>query len=399
MMSNLNTSDAIIQSEHEHFMPTYARFPVVLDHGEGCTLYDINGKAYLDLTSGIGVNCLGHNYPGLVNAISDQASTLMQASNLYYTKPLVAAGEKLTKLAGMDTVFFANSGAEANEGVIKTARKYSLDKYHDPDRTVILTLKNSFHGRTIATLEATGQDHFHQSFFPFTTGFRYIEANDLDDFKKNLDGTVCAVMMELVQGESGVRPVDKDYVQSVRNLCEENDILFIVDEIQTGIGRTGTFFSYQQYDIIPDLVSCAKGLGGGVPTGAFLGTEKTRSTLQAGDHGTTFGGNALAMAAANVVLDTVGDPNFLNEVAAKGNDLMTKLRAIDSDKILDVRGMGLMVGIEVGPEAIGDALAALREKGVLALKAGAGTIRLLPPLIISNEEIDQAVEAMKEVLA
>lgn len=395
----MSDTQTIIETESTHFMNTYGRFPIVLDHGEGCLLYDLDQNEYLDLNSGIGVNCLGHNHPALVKAIANQAGTLMQASNLYYTKPLVDAGQKLVKLSGLKKVFFANSGAEANEGVIKTARKYSIDTYGDPKRVQIITLNNSFHGRTIATLEATGQDKFHQNFYPFTAGFKYVDANDLAAMEDAMDDTVCAVLMELVQGESGVRPLDAGYVKAVEALCKEKDILLIIDEIQTGVGRTGTFFSYEQYGIQPDLVSCAKGLGGGVPTGAFLAGEKAADILQPGDHGTTFGGNALAMAAANVVLDQVGDPAFLADVKRKGDKFMHAISAIDSDHIQDVRGMGLMIGIEVGPEAIADDLAKLREKGLLALKAGAGTIRLLPPLIISDEQIDQAVNVMKEVLA
>lgn len=386
--------------EHDNLMQTYGRFDLALDHGQGCLLYDSEGNEYLDLTSGIGVNALGHNHPQLVKAISDQAAKLIQGSNLFYTEPMILAADKLTDLAGMDKVFFANSGAEANEGMIKIARKYSWDKYQDKERMTIVTLKNSFHGRTIATLEATGQDKFHQNFFPFTEGFDYVEANNIDELKQVLaTGKVAGVMMELVQGESGVRPLDPAFVEEAVKLCQDNDVLLMIDEVQTGIGRTGKFFSYQNYGLQPDLVSCAKGLGGGVPIGAVLGNEKTADVLKAGDHGTTFGGNPLAASAANVVLDLVGDPAFLQDVADKGVYFMDQLKAIDSDKIKDVRGLGLMIGVEVGPEAVMDSLAALREKGVLALKAGTGTIRLLPPLTLSKEQIDQAAAAFKEVFA
>lgn len=386
--------------EHDNLMQTYGRFDLALDHGQGCLLYDSEGNEYLDLTSGIGVNALGHNHPQLVKAISDQAAKLIQGSNLFYTEPMILAADKLTDLAGMDKVFFANSGAEANEGMIKIARKYSWDKYQDKERMTIVTLKNSFHGRTIATLEATGQDKFHQNFFPFTEGFDYVEANNIDELKQVLaTGKVAGVMMELVQGESGVRPLDPAFVEEAAKLCQDNDVLLMIDEVQTGIGRTGKFFSYQNYGLQPDLVSCAKGLGGGVPIGAVLGNEKTADVLKAGDHGTTFGGNPLAASAANVVLDLVGDPAFLQDVADKGVYFMDQLKAIDSDKIKDVRGLGLMIGVEVGPEAVMDSLAALREKGVLALKAGTGTIRLLPPLTLSKEQIDQAAAAFKEVFA
>ncbi len=385
--------------EHDHVMQTYGRFDLALDHGQGCTLYDVDGNAYLDLASGIGVNALGHNDPDLTKAISEQATKLMQASNLYYTQPMIFAAQKLTALSGLDKVFFANSGAEANEGIIKIARKYSWDTYHDPERMIILTLKNSFHGRTIATLEATGQDKFHQNFFPFTEGFEYVEANNIEDLKKAMNNPkVCGLMMELVQGESGVRPLQADFVAEAAKLCQEKDILLMIDEVQTGIGRTGKFFAYQNYDLSPDLVSCAKGLGGGIPIGAVLANEKTSGILKAGDHGTTFGGNPLSTAAANVVLDKVGQEDFLNEVQAKGEYFLNALKALDSDKILDVRGLGLMIGIEVGPEHIAEYLNALQDHGVLAIKAGAGTIRLLPPLVLSYPEIDQAVAAFEEVL-
>ncbi len=386
--------------EHDNVMQTYGRFDLALDHGQGSTLYDIEGKAYIDLASGIGVNALGHNDPDLIAAISNQAAKLMQASNLYYTEPMILAAQKLNALSGMDKVFFANSGAEANEGIIKIARKYSWDKYHDPKRMIILTLKNSFHGRTIATLEATGQDKFHQNFFPFTEGFEYVEANNIEELKHAMDNPyVCGLMMELVQGESGVRPLEADFVSEAAKLCQEKDTLLMIDEVQTGIGRTGKFFAYQNYDLSPDLVSCAKGLGGGIPIGAVLANEKTSQTLKAGDHGTTFGGNPLSTAAANVVLDKVGQEAFLNEVQAKGNYFLEALKAIDSDKILDVRGLGLMIGVEVGPEHIAEYLKALQNQGVLAIKAGAGTIRLLPPLVLTYPEMDQAVAAFKEVLA
>ncbi len=386
--------------EHDNVMQTYGRFDLALDHGQGCTLYDVEGKAYLDLASGIGVNALGHNDPDLVEAISNQAAKLMQASNLYYTEPMILAAQKLNTLSGLDKVFFANSGAEANEGIIKIARKYSWDKYHDPNRMVILTLKHSFHGRTIATLEATGQDKFHQNFFPFTQGFDYVEANNIEDLKKAFENpNICGLMMELIQGESGVRPLEPEFVKEAVKLCAQHDVLLMIDEVQTGIGRTGKFFAYQNYNLSPDLVSCAKGLGGGIPIGAVLANEKTSQTLQAGDHGTTFGGNPLATAAANVVLDKVGQEAFLNEVQAKGNYFLHGLKSIESDKILEVRGLGLMIGVEVGPERIGDYLKALQDRGVLAIKAGVGTIRLLPPLVLTYPEMDQAVAAFKEVLA
>lgn len=385
--------------EQDALMHTYARFDVALDHGKGALVYDIDGREYLDLTSGIGVNCLGHQDADLVAAITDQAGKLLQASNLFYTRPMVEAGTRLKKLSGMEKVFFANSGAEANEGMIKIARKYSWDHYHDPERMRIMTLTQSFHGRTIATLEATGQDKFHQNFFPFTDGFVHTPANDFDAFVQAMDDSVCGVMMELVQGESGVRPLDPDFVKAVADYCKEHDVLLMIDEVQTGIGRTGAMFTYQQYGLEPDLASCAKGLGGGVPVGAVLAGLKTADVLGPGDHGTTFGGNPLAARAAVVVLDKVGNPEFLAEVLRKGEYFQNQLKAMNLPHVKDVRGLGLMIGIEVGPDAIAQDLAALRQKGILALKAGTGTIRLLPPLIISDEQLDAALAAMKEVFA
>ncbi|MGM9960659.1 MAG: aspartate aminotransferase family protein [Allobaculum sp.] len=386
--------------EHENVMQTYGRFDLAIDHGQGSLLYDLAGNEYIDLTSGIGVNALGHNYAPLVEAVSKQAAKIMQASNLFYTEPMIFAAEKLNKAAGTKKVFFANSGAEANEGMLKIARKYSWDHYHDENRLQILTLKQSFHGRTIATLEATGQDKFHTNFFPFTKGFEYVEANNIEALKEQLaSGRIAGVMMELVQGESGVRPLDPDYVKQVAELCAKKDVLLMIDEVQTGIGRTGKFFAYQHYGITPDLVSCAKGLGGGVPIGAVLATEKCADILHAGDHGTTFGGNPLASSAANVVLDTVNQPEFLADVQAKGDWFMAEMKKLNLPKAKDVRGLGLMIGIEVGPEEIAEDLAKLRAKGVLALKAGTGTIRLLPPLVITKEQLQKALDAFKEVLA
>lgn len=389
--------ETLKQLEHENVMQTYGRFDLALDHGQGARLYDIDGREYIDMTSGIGVNSLGHNHPELVKTISDQAGKLFSASNLFYTVPMVEAAKKLTEATGMDKVFFANSGAESNEGAIKLARKYSHDKYGD-GRNKVLTLKQSFHGRTIATLEATGQDHFHQHFFPFTEGFDYISANDAADLAAHDDGTVCAVMMELIQGESGVRPLDPDYVKAVADYCKEHDILLIVDEVQTGIGRTGSLFCFQNYDLEPDVVTMAKGLGGGIPVGGFLANKKTSSVLGAGDHGTTFGGNPLAMACANTVLDTITDPAFLAEVNRKGEDLRQFVKDLDSPYVRDVRGQGLMTGIEVGADNLSRLVQACMDNGLLVLKAGSDTIRLLPPLVITDEDLAAAKDVFARVL-
>ncbi len=390
------TFQEIKEKEETYLMHTYGRFPIALDRGQGATLFDTEGKQYIDLTSGIGVNSLGHNNETLVSALTEQAGRLMHACNLYYTEPMVRVAEKLVKATGMGKVFFANSGAEANEGMIKLARKYSFDHYGE-GRNKIITLKQSFHGRTVTTLKATGQEKFHQYFFPFTEGFDYAAANDIEDMKKKVDDSVCAVMIELIQGEGGVLPLDKDFVAETAELCRGKDILLLVDEVQTGIGRTGSLFCYEQYRIQPDIVSIAKGLGGGVPIGAVLASEKCADVLGAGTHGTTFGGNPLCCAAADAVLSTVCQPEFLESVCRKGEYLKKGILSIGSGKIREVRGMGLMLGIVVDPDERAGFVSALMEKGVLVLTAGTDAIRLLPPLVISQEEMDKALAVMKEV--
>ena len=384
-------------AENKYVMNTYGRFPIALDHGEGATVWDVEGKKYIDLASGIGVNCMGYNNKAIIDAITNQAHKLMHVSNLFTTEPMVQVAKKLVEKTHLNgKVFFANSGAEANEGAIKLARKYSFDKYGE-GRYKIVTLANSFHGRTVTTLKATGQDRFHNYFFPFTEGFDYAAANDFDSVRQKADEMTCAVMMELVQGEGGVLPLDKDFVKQVEAFCREKDILLIIDEVQTGIGRTGSLFCFQQYGIRPDIVTMAKGLGGGVPIGAVLAAESCSNVLTPGTHATTFGGTPLVCAAANAVLDIVGDGQFLQQVKEKGEYLKNGILSIGSPNILGVRGMGLMLAIivEDGKHAV--FANKLIEKGVLALTAGKNAVRLLPPLTISKEEMDEALTIMKEV--
>ena len=390
------TYQELKDEEQLYLMHTYGRFPAALDHGKGATLWDIDGKKYIDLTSGIGVSSLGHDNEALVSALNEQAHKLLHASNLYLTEPMVQVAKELVTSCGMGKIFFSNSGAEANEGMIKLARKYSYDKYGE-GRNKIITLKQSFHGRTVTTLKATGQEKFHQYFYPFTEGFDYAAANDIEELKDKADDSVCAVMIELIQGEGGVLPLDKEYVQQAAEFCRAKDILFLIDEVQTGIGRTGSLFCYEQYGVKPDVVSMAKGLGGGVPVGAVLASEICADVLGAGTHGTTFGGNPFCCAAARTVLSVVNKPEFLKEVQRKGEYLKNAILAIGSDKIKTVRGMGLMLGIVVDKESRTGMVNRLLEKGVLALTAGKETIRLLPPLVISYEEMDSAVAVMKEV--
>ena len=379
-----------------YVLQTYGRNQVAIDHGCGATLYDTEGKMYIDFTSGIGVCSLGYANEAWAKAIYDQAMKVGHISNLFYTEPYAKLASRLVPAAGMAAAFFGNSGAEANEGMIKTARKYSYEKYGQ-GRATIITLKNSFHGRTITTLKATGQDHFHDYFFPFTEGFRYAVANDMDSLLAVAGDDVCAVMMELVQGEGGVNPLQQDYVQSVAKLCAERDWLLLVDEVQTGVGRTGTMFAYQQFGIQPDVLTFAKGIAGGLPFGGFMTNEKCRNVLRAGDHGSTFGGNPMAAAAANVVLDTL-TPEFLREVQEKGEYLRSGIAALNSPYVSGIRGMGLMIGVGIQGMTHKELKDRLMDKGLLCLTAGADTLRLLPPLVITREEIDKGLAVMKEVM-
>ena len=386
----------IKELDQRYVLQTYSRNPVAIDHGRGATLWDTEGKEYIDFTSGIGVCSLGYGNEAWAKAIYDQAMKLGHISNLFYTEPYARLASKLVPSAGMAAVFFGNSGAEANEGMIKTARKYSFDKY-GPGRSTIITLNNSFHGRTITTLKATGQDHFHEFFFPFTEGFRYAAANDMASLQAAAGDDVCAVMMELIQGEGGVNPLDADYVQTVAKLCADKDWLLLIDEVQTGVGRTGTLFAYQQFGVQPDVVSFAKGIAGGLPFGGFLTNEKCRAVLGPGDHGSTFGGNPMAAAAGCGVLDTM-TPEFLEQVKAKGQYLRDGIAALNSPCVSGVRGMGLMIGVGVQGMTHRELKDKLMAAGLLTLTAGKDTLRLLPPLVISREEMDKGLAIMAQVM-
>ena len=379
-----------------YVLQTYGRNQVAIDHGTGATLWDTEGKEYIDFTSGIGVCSLGYANEAWAKAIYGQAMKVGHISNLFYTEPYALLASRLVPAAGMAAAFFGNSGAEANEGMIKVARKYSYEKYGE-GRATIITLKNSFHGRTITTLKATGQDHFHEFFFPFTEGFRYAEANNMDSLMSAAGDDVCGVMMELIQGEGGVNPLNRDYVQAVAKLCAERDWLLLVDEVQTGVGRTGTMFAYQQFDIQPDVVTCATGIAGGLPFGGFMTNEKCRNVLKAGDHGSTFGGNPMSAAAANVVMDTL-TPDFLAQVAEKGQYLRDGIAALNSPVVSGIRGMGLMIGVGVQGMTHKELKDKLMDAGLLCLTAGKDTLRLLPPLVITKEEIDKGLAVMAKVM-
>ena len=390
------TSQEIKDLTQQYIMNTYGRFPVAVDHGEGARLYDPEGREYIDFTSGIGVTDLGYGFQPWTEAITAQAGKLGHVSNLFYTEPAARLAEVLCKRTGESCVFFANGGGEANEGMIKMARKYSFDKYGQ-GRSTIITLKNSFHGRTITTLKATGQDVFHNYFFPFTEGFRYAGANDLSALETAGDD-VCAVMVELVQGEGGVLPLDKDYVQAAAKLCAGRDWLLLVDEVQTGVGRTGSLFAFQQYGILPDAVSFAKGIAGGLPMSGFLAGEKCRDVLGPGTHATTFGANPVCAAAGLVVQKTL-DGAFLEAVKAKGDYLRRGIEALNLPCFGKTRGLVLMIGIEVENGYTNKDIAnRLIENGLLVLTAGPG-MRLLPPLVITEAEMDRGLEIMKKTLS
>lgn len=379
----------------ERFMNTYARTGLVLDHGAGARLFARDGAEYIDFTAGIGVNSLGHGHPKLVAAIATQAAKLIHVSNYFITEPAVELAYKLTEMTGFDTVFFCNSGAEANEGIFKLARKYGSSK--KPDKNVIVTLKQSFHGRTITTVTATGQDKFHRFFGPFTPGFVYADPEDIGALDALLGPDVCAFVFEPIQGEGGVRMISREYLHAAEKLCRERDILFCADEVQTGIGRTGAILACERLGLQPDVVAVAKGLAGGVPIGAVLARGKAADVFQPGDHGTTFGGGPLAATAALVVLSELASSGFLDEIDRKGHHLMSQITELRHPLVKDVRGMGLMVGIgvKVDPHEVLDAA---RAHKLLVLTAGDDTVRLLPPLVITMADIDEGVAALKLAL-
>ena len=391
------TFEEIKALDEQYVMHSYGRFQVAIDHGKGATVWAVDGKEYIDFSAGIGVCSLGYGDPGWVEAVSTQAAKLGHISNLFYTEPYAKVAQKLCVRTGMSNVMFGNSGAEANEAMIKLARKYSFDRY-GKGRGTVITLHNSFHGRTITTLAATGQDKFHNYFFPFTEGFRYADANDLDSVEAVAGHDVCAVMMVLVQGEGGVLPLDLEFVQKVAELCAKRDWLLLVDEVQSGMGRTGSLFAFQQYHIQPDVVSFAKGIAGGLPFGGIMANEKCREVFSPGTHGTTFGGNPVAAAAACHVLDRMDDA-FLAQVKEKGAYLRQAIEAMELPCLGKTRGLGMMVGIDVVGEQTNSQLAAkLIESGLLILTAGPG-LRLLPPLTITQEEMDKGLAILKAALS
>ena len=386
--------EEVKQQEQAHVMPTYGRFSAALVSGKGATAVDTEGKPYIDFGAGIGVNVLGYCDPDWVKAVGDQAATIQHISNLYYSPVMTQLAETLCTVTGYSKVFFGNSGAEANECAIKLARKYGTQT-HGEACNQIVTLSNSFHGRTVTTLAATGQDGFHQYFTPFTEGFSYADPN-MESVKAHVDDTTCAVLVELIQGEGGVCPLDKAFVQELTAFCKERDVLLLVDEVQTGVGRTGKLYCYECYGIQPDVITSAKGLGGGLPMGACLCTERLGSVMSAGMHGSTFGGNPVVCAGALAVLNKVAKPAFLEEVVAKGAYLREKLEAMDG--IQEVRGMGMMLGAVLKADNAKAVATACVENGLLVLTAKT-LLRFLPPLTITYEEFDKGLAILQKTIA
>lgn len=379
--------------DSKYIANTYARFPIVLEHGKGSLVWDTEGREYIDMGSGIAVNAFGLADSEWIAAVTAQLGKLQHVSNLYYSEPDALLAEQLCSRTGMKKVFFANSGAEANECAIKCARKYAADKYGADKRYKIVTLKNSFHGRTITTLAATGQDELHRDFQPLTEGFLYTPANDCAALKELVesDEAIAAIMFELVQGEGGVMPLTQEFVSCISEICAEHDILMVCDEVQTGNGRTGTLYAWMQYGITPDIMSTAKGLGGGLPIGACLFGEKTENTLTAGTHGSTFGGNPAVCAGALNILSRIDDA-LLADVKAKSEYIVSELTGAPG--VESVAGLGLMLGIKT-TKPLNDAVTACRENGVLVLTAH-GKMRLLPALNIPMELVKKAVAVIKD---
>ena len=387
----------------ESILHTYNRFPVMFDHGEGCYLYDTEGKKYLDFAAGIAVNALGYHYPGYDDALKSQIDKLTHISNLYYNEPMSEAGEKLIKASGLSKAFFTNSGTEAIEGALKAARKYSYTKYgKEAGRFEIIAMNHSFHGRSMGALSVTGTEHYREPFEPLIGGVKFADFNDLESVKAQITDKTCAVITEVVQGEGGIYPAQKEFLEGLRALCDEKDIILIFDEIQCGMGRTGYYFAWQSYGVQPDVMTCAKALGCGVPVGAFvLGEKAAAASLVPGDHGTTYGGNPFVCAAVSKVFDIFEQDNILAHVQELTPYLEEKLDAL-GDKCPIVaarRGKGFMQGLVIEGTTVGSVVTKALANGLLVISAGSDVLRLVPPLVITKEHIDEMIEKLEKSLA
>ena len=387
----------------ESILHTYNRFPVMFDHGEGCYLYDTEGKKYLDFAAGIAVNALGYHYPGYDDALKSQIDKLTHISNLYYNEPMSEAGEKLIKASGLSKAFFTNSGTEAIEGALKAARKYSYTKYgKEAGRFEIIAMNHSFHGRSMGGLSVTGTEHYREPFEPLIGGVKFADFNDLESVKAQITDKTCAVITEVVQGEGGIYPAQKEFLEGLRALCDEKDIILIFDEIQCGMGRTGYYFAWQSYGVQPDVMTCAKALGCGVPVGAFvLGEKAAAASLVPGDHGTTYGGNPFVCAAVSKVFDIFEQDNILAHVQELTPYLEEKLDAlVDKCPIVAARrGKGFMQGLVIEGTTVGSVVTKALANGLLVISAGSDVLRLVPPLVITKEHIDEMIEKLEKSLA
>lgn len=390
---------AIIEETEKYYLPVFGRYPMVMELGQGCRVWDNEGNEYVDAFAGIAVNSLGYNHPVLVKAISEQASKLMHCSNLYYTEIQAKALRMVAEATGMDRIFFANCGAEGNEGAMKLARKYGVSKA--PTKYKIISADESFHGRTFDTLAATGHDYYHVGYGPLSPGHVLVPYGDIKALEAQMDDDVCAVLLEPIQGEGGVHVPSDEYLQQVRALCDKHDALLIFDEVQTGVARTGKWFAYMHSGVKPDILTFAKGIGGGFPFAGFAVPERLAHVFKPGDHGGTFGGNPLACAAVYATLTTIKSEGLVDKVAEKGEYFKNKLRKLQEkypDKVTDVRGCGLMLGMEVAGEGKPIVESCLANNVIVNCTAG-NVIRIVPPLIISKEEIDIVVAALDKALA
>lgn len=382
----------------QYFIHTYNRFPVVIEKGEDVYVYDVTGKKYLDFAAGIAVSALGYSNEAYKEALKQQVDKILHTSNLYYNVPSIEAAEKLVKNAGLKKAFFTNSGAEAIEGALKMAKRYAYDK-NGADEYEIIAMKHSFHGRTMGALALTGNAHYQEPFGPMIPGIKYAEFNNLDSVKALVSEKTCAIILEPVQGEGGIYPAEKEFMEGIRNICDEKDILMICDEIQCGMGRTGKMFAFEHYNVVPDIITCAKALGCGVPVGAFVAGEKCCDSLVPGDHGTTYGGNPLATAAVSKVFDLFEENNILAHVSQISGYLEEQLERLveDFDNVLERRGKGLMQGL-VLTSPVADVVNGAMEKGLLVISAGNNVLRMVPPLIITREHVDEMIEILRTVL-
>lgn len=390
---------AIIEETEKYYLPVFGRYPMVMELGQGCRVWDNEGNEYVDAFAGIAVNSLGYNHPVLVKAISEQAAKLMHCSNLYYTEIQAKALRVVAEATGMDRIFFANCGAEGNEGAMKLARKYGVSKA--PTKYKIISADESFHGRTFDTLAATGHDYYHVGYGPLSPGHVLVPYGDIKALEAQMDDDVCAVLLEPIQGEGGVHVPPDEYLQQVRALCDKHDALLIFDEVQTGVARTGKWFAYMHSGVKPDILTFAKGIGGGFPVAGFAVPERLAHVFKPGDHGGTFGGNPLACAAVYATLTTIKSEGLVDKIAEKGEYFKNELRKLQEkypDKVTDVRGCGLMLGMEVAGEGKPIVESCLANNVIVNCTAG-NVIRIVPPLIISKEEIDIVVAALDKALA